>query len=797
MKQHLRYAFLFICLLFCNTIQAQFSQVSHTAGTQLISGSLVSVSHIGPGTGAGITSVPGCGVINYYSIGNPSSDGYKFIFNGAATRLRILFYALQRGDTARIDINGSKYNLTSANLSYPTLACSTYAATAISGDLTYTSGSSCGPIGYSGQVDIFPTKPIDSVNVYVPSIPNNQCGHIAFGFYFALDTLAYIKQPYTDTLFCAGDTLRLKYYTTNTFNTGNTLSVQLSNSTGSFAIPTTIGSKAATYSTNDSITCVLPKTLAGGTGYRVRIVSSSPVMTSFDNQVNIRIKPLAANRIVGSNSPICEPDTVRLNSSTSSAGTTFSWAGPNSFSSTLQNPKTGNTSSTVNSGNYIVTMTLNGCISKDTTAVTVKPLPAKPTAGSNTPLCTGATINLTGTTTTSGVTYSWVGPNGFTASTQNPSKFSASTTDAGNFIVTVTLNGCIAKDTEAVVVYPPTSTPSASNTGPYCIGSDVKLSAGTMAGATYTWSGPNGFTSNMQNPTITAAGLNAAGTYSVYATVNGCNSNTATTTVSIVSGPTVVAYASPNDTICLGTTTTFTALPANPGTGASYQWLKNGIALPGSNSLSFPVSGLIDGDVVSFLLTPGTGAACTTPVNSNFITMTVRQYQQPILEMQASDTTIWPGLLVNFNVTNTSGGANPTYQWKVNNQNIVGATSTVWGTTQLQDNDKVCVVMSPDFLCANPGTASACVTMHVSTGINQLNNTQLKVYPNPAKETLTIEGLTANTSIQLIDVLGRVVYTTTGAGIVTIPTKQLANGNYVLKLTATDGKNTVVSVGKE
>jgi hypothetical protein len=771
---------------------SQFYQLTQATGTQ--SFGVISAT-ITPTTGASNTMVSGiCTISNTtYFVGNVTSgfSGYRYVFSQPVTRIRTQHFAIGMTDSVRFTINGVKYNITSANISYPVSACTTVVANAANGDLTNTTVScATSNAGFSAQVDITPTKPIDSI--YVTG--SNGCLGSYVTFFFAFDTFVYVKSSFADTVKCAGDTLRVPYVVSNTFASGNTFTVQLSNASGSFAAPTVIGTKAAT--TNDSVVCVLPKTLAGGMGYRVRIVSSNPVNTSPDNGVNIRIKPLAANRTVGNNNP-CEPDTLRLISTTTSSPVTYAWAGPNSFSSTLQNPKIGGTSATANSGNYVLTTTLNGCSVTDTMAVKVKPLPAKPTAGSNTPLCTGATINLTSTTATSGVTYSWTGPNGFSASTQNPSKLSATTADAGNFIVTVTLNGCIAKDTETVVVYPPTSTPIASNTGPYCIGSDVKLSAGTMAGATYTWSGPNGFTSNLQNPTITAAGLAAAGTYSVYATVNGCISGTATTTVSIVAGPTVVAYASPNDSICIGTTVTFTALPANPGTGASYLWLKNGIALPGSNTLSFPVSGLIDGDVISFLLTPGTGAACTTPVNSNFITMTVRQYQQPIVEMQASDTTVWPGLLVNFNVTNTSGGANPAYQWKVNNQNIVGATSNVWSTTQLQDNDKVCVVMSPDFLCANPSTASACVTMHVSTGINQLNNTPLKVYPNPAKETLTVEGLEGNTSIQLIDVLGRVVYTAVGAGTITIPTKQLSNGSYVLKLTTADGKNTVVNVSKE
>jgi hypothetical protein len=322
------------------------------------------------------------------------------------------------------------------------------------------------------------------------------------------------------------------------------------------------------------------------------------------------------------------------------------------------------------------------------------------------------------------------------------------------------------------------------------------LSTPSIPGATYTWSGPNSFSSTLQNPSITAAGLNAAGTYSVYATVNGCNSNSATTNVVVVSGPTVTAYPSPKDTVCQGATVTFTATPTNAGSGATYQWLRNGIALPGSNSLSFPISGLYDGDIISFLLTPGNGAACATPVNSNFVKMTVLPYENASLTL-IGDTSIWLGLLANFQAINVVGGANPKYQWKVNTQIIVGATSNVWGTTQLNNNDKVCVFMTPDFICSNPAVVTACKTIKVATGIANISNDKLKVYPNPTSEVLYIEGLTKGTRIQLIDILGRVVYSTIGGGMITIPTKQLANGNYVLKLITTDGKSTLVNITKE
>lgn len=95
-----------------------------------------------------------------------------------------------------------------------------------------------------------------------------------------------------------------------------------------------------------------------------------------------------------------------------------------------------------------------------------------------------------------------------------------------------------------------TSSPgvTASNTGPYCVGSTIQLNA--TAGATsYTWTGPNGFTSNVQNPTIPNATLANAGVYSVVGTGVGCN-DPANTTVVVQAPPT--PNAGPDNVFCLG-----------------------------------------------------------------------------------------------------------------------------------------------------------------------------------------------------------------------------------------------------
>jgi hypothetical protein len=62
----------------------------------------------------------------------------------------------------------------------------------------------------------------------------------------------------------------------------------------------------------------------------------------------------------------------------------------------------------------------------------------------------------------------------------------------------------------------------AGNNSPVCAGSTLSLTATTVSGATYSWTGPNGFTSALQNPTLTYTSANA-GIYTVSVNSAGCS----------------------------------------------------------------------------------------------------------------------------------------------------------------------------------------------------------------------------------------------------------------------------------
>jgi gliding motility-associated-like protein len=108
-----------------------------------------------------------------------------------------------------------------------------------------------------------------------------------------------------------------------------------------------------------------------------------------------------------------------------------------------------------------------------------------------------------------------------------------------SYIVSVTNGTCTSVASNSFSVSPQQNPPIASATaaGPFCVGGAINLNA--SGGASYSWSGPNGFSSNSQNPQIFPANINQSGTYSVTVTdANGCV-NSASVNIQVASTPTV------------------------------------------------------------------------------------------------------------------------------------------------------------------------------------------------------------------------------------------------------------------
>lgn len=115
----------------------------------------------------------------------------------------------------------------------------------------------------------------------------------------------------------------------------------------------------------------------------------------------------------------------------------------------------------------------------------------------------------------------------------------------------------------------PNIAPTAGNNGPICGGSTLNLTASTISGATYAWTGPNGFTSALQNPTIANATTAASGTYSVTATVGGWTSSAATTSATVNAAPATSAISG-GSTAAIGQVGKVYSVTAT--SGSSYAW---------------------------------------------------------------------------------------------------------------------------------------------------------------------------------------------------------------------------------
>ncbi|MBS4043265.1 MAG: PKD domain-containing protein, partial [Chitinophagaceae bacterium] len=89
----------------------------------------------------------------------------------------------------------------------------------------------------------------------------------------------------------------------------------------------------------------------------------------------------------------------------------------------------------------------------------------------------------------------------------------------------------------------------ASNNGPVNTGSTLNLTATHTGTATYNWTGPNGFTSSVQNPSISNVQPNYSGIYSLSAVINGCSPVYSSTNVTINPPATALHFDGLNDNI--------------------------------------------------------------------------------------------------------------------------------------------------------------------------------------------------------------------------------------------------------
>lgn len=255
------------------------------------------------------------------------------------------------------------------------------------------------------------------------------------------------------------------------------------------------------------------------------LTGTSPLGCPGSTVANILVQAVPTPSIAQS-TPVCLNGPLFLYGSNV---TGYSWSGPNSFSSVLQNPVINNVTAAA-AGVYTLVGTVGTCTGSVTRSITVSPLPS-PTITTNSPVCAGQSIYFSATGATS---YTWSGPPAFYVTGPTPSIPNAAANNNGVFTLTARgANSCTAAATTTVVVNPLPVIPVTNLT--VCTNQAINLTSG--GGVTYTWTGPGSFASNAQNPSIAGAQVNMTGLYNTtVVTAAGC-SNTAVTTVTVLTLP--------------------------------------------------------------------------------------------------------------------------------------------------------------------------------------------------------------------------------------------------------------------
>ncbi len=213
--------------------------------------------------------------------------------------------------------------------------------------------------------------------------------------------------------------------------------------------------------------------------------------------ITLLANPIVDVTAANNDSTICLNQNFDL---TASGASTYTWTGPNGFSSTATSATISNATNT-EQGYYFVTGTdLSGCIGTDSILITILPLPIVTATAdiSSQTYCNGGIATLTAT---GGSTYSWTGPAGFIDTSSTTTLLDLVASNQGFYIVTaIDAEGCANQDSVELIII--TDVPAG-------VPEDFTLCPGELitlvgsGGTSYTWTGPLGFNSTDQNPLVT------------------------------------------------------------------------------------------------------------------------------------------------------------------------------------------------------------------------------------------------------------------------------------------------------
>ena len=484
-------------------------------------------------------------------------------------------------------------------------------------------------------------------------------------------------------------------------------------------------------------TTLTPTVNAAGT-YTLQVTNITNGCTATaSTTVSSNINPPGASATGGTLT--CAVTSLVIHASSPTPGVTYAWSGPGGFTSTLQNP-------TVNlQGNYVVTVTnpVNSCTSTATAVVTQNTTP--PTVVIATPpnlncINTSIQLDATGSSQGANFTYQWTTTSGNIVTGANTLTPTVNAPGTYIFLETNVTNGCTATGSVSVAqdIAPPGATASA-NGQITCTILSVQLNGNSPAQpVTYSWTGPNNFTSTQQNPTT-----GTPGNYILTVTsgTNGCTS-TATATVNQNITPPTAIIAAPANLNCNNTTVQLNASGSSQGANFTYLWTTaNGNIVSGATTLTPTV-----GSVGTYnLLITNTSNGCTA-------TAATTVSQTPPVTATASTTNVSCNGGTNGTATVTPGGGAGTFTYTWSNSATTATISNLpAGTYTVTVSDAENCTATATATVTQPGVlqANATATGETANGANDGTATAAPTGGTPAYTYLWSTNATTATIINL------------------------------------------------
>jgi hypothetical protein len=428
-------------------------------------------------------------------------------------------------------------------------------------------------------------------------------------------------------------------------------SLQLSGST-------TTGSTTYLWATGDGNivsggTTLTPTINAAGT-YSLTVTNTINGCTAMDVAV-VTLDDTVPNVNAGADKILnCTTVQINMSGSSTTAGAMFSWSATNGGNIVSGGILT--TPLVDAAGTYILTVTdpVNGCTASDTALVTLDINTPNANAGIDKVLtCTTTSIALSGSSSTSGVTFSWTASAGGNI-TAGGTTATPTVDAAGTYVLTVTnpVNGCTAMDTVQVTLN--NNVPNV-NAGAdmtlNCVTTSVILNgSSSTGGVTFSWTASAGGNivsgGSTATPTVDAAGMY---TLTVTNPVNGC---TAMDSAMVMLNNTLPNVNAGADMVLTCTTTSVILNGSSSTSGVTFSWSANG-----------------GGNIVS-------GGSTATPT-ANTAGTYILTVTNPVNGCSAMDSA---SVTLDNNVPNIDAGADAILTCTVTSVSLIGSSSTAGAT---------------------------------------------------------------------------------------------------------------------